>query len=533
MEIRSDFLVIGSGIAGLSFALKVAAHGRVALVSKVQASESSSFYAQGGIASVLSEEDSFDLHVQDTLVAGAGLCREDVVRRVVSQGPARIAELVRRGVQFTERHVAGYDGFDLGREGGHSKRRIIHAEDLTGRAVELALLDAVKREKRIRLYEYHQAINLISLRKAAGAGTEECLGAYVLDGRTGEIHTFLAAVTLLATGGAGKVYRYTSNPDTATGDGVAMAYRMGAAIGNMEFIQFHPTCLYHPKAKNFLISEAVRGEGGRLLDAEGRPFMKRYDRRAELAPRDIVARAIYDEMKRSGAEHVYLDVSHKRPTEVLHRFPNLYLKCRDFGFDMTREPLPVVPAAHYTCGGIVVDGAGRSTIRRLYAIGEVSCTGLHGANRLASNSLLEALVYAHEAARAAVRDARVPVAAKVRPWDPGRAAVPDEAILVTHNWDEIRATMHGYVGIVRSTKRLERARARIELIAKEIAQYYWDFRITGDLVELRNLALVAELIVRSAMARKESRGLHYTLDHPRANARLRSDTVLVRERKNG
>ena len=531
MKIRTDFLVIGSGIAGLSYALKVAKTGRVAIISKVTAAESSSFYAQGGIASVLSRDDSFDLHVADTLVAGAGLCREDVVRRVVKQGPARIKELIRLGVRFTKSRVDGYNGFDLGKEGGHSRRRIVHAADLTGREVELALLEAVDKDRNIRLYDYHQAINLISLRKNTGAEDEECLGAYVLDKRSGKVHTFLAGCTLLATGGAGKIYRYTSNPDTATGDGIAMAYRIGAPIANMEFFQFHPTCLFHPKAKNFLISEAVRGEGGRLIDGKGRPFTHRYDRRGDLAPRDIVARAIYDEIKRSGHECVYLDITHQPAREVIDRFPNIYRKCREFGLDMTKEPLPVVPACHYTCGGVVVDRYGRTAIRRLYAVGEVSCSGLHGANRLASNSLLEALVYAHEAAKSSIKDAGVDLRVRVQPWDPGHAVDSDENIMVTHNWDEIRSTMNNYVGIVRSNKRLERALRRIRMIQGEIAQYYWDFHITGDLVELRNVVLVAELTVRSAMARRESRGLHFTLDYPRKDRRFgHGDTILTRDR---
>lgn len=530
MEVRTDFLVIGSGIAGLSFALKAAEHGQVVIVSKVAATESSSFYAQGGIASVLSKEDSFDLHVADTLDAGAGLCNESVVRRVVKQGPARIRELIRLGVKFTRSNEKGSNGYDLGQEGGHSKRRIIHADDLTGREVELALMAAAVAHDNIKIYEYHQAINLISLRKAMGATKERCLGCYVLDKKTGKINTFLAGATLLSTGGAGKVYTYTSNPDTSTGDGVAMAYRLGAQVANMEFFQFHPTCLYHPMAKSFLISEAVRGEGAILLDGKGQPFMKRYDRRADLAPRDIVARAIDNEIKKSGAVCVYLDITHKSAKEIIKRFPNIYIKCMEFGLDMTKVPLPVVPACHYTCGGVVVDRHGRSTVPGLYAIGEVSCTGLHGANRLASNSLLEALVYAHEAARSAIKEARKPARVKVRPWDPGHAVDSDETIIVTHNWDEIRATMNNYVGIVRSNKRLDRAYRRLEMIQAEIASYYWDFLITGDLIELRNLALVAELTVRSAMMRKESRGLHYTLDYPKKNNRKPvKDTVLQKE----
>ena len=532
MKIRTDFLVIGSGIAGLSYALKVAKTGRVAIISKVTAAESSSFYAQGGIASVLSRDDSFDLHVADTLVAGAGLCREDVVRRVVKQGPARIKELIRLGVRFTKSRVDGYNGFDLGKEGGHSRRRIVHAADLTGREVELALLEAVDKDRNIRLYDYHQAINLISLRKNTGAEDEECLGAYVLDKRSGKVHTFLAGCTLLATGGAGKIYRYTSNPDIATGDGIAMAYRVGARIANMEFVQFHPTCLFHPKAKNFLISEALRGEGGELRTTDGEPFMKRYHELGSLAPRDVVARAIDHELKSSGADSVFLDMTHLSKDFIEQRFPNIHGNCLKWAIDMTSEPIPVVPAAHYSCGGVQVGLFGETSVPGLMAIGEASCTGLHGANRLASNSLLEGAVYADRAAdyaRKWVQDRRGSSNYDIAPWDPGVARPSDEAVIIAQNWDEVRRFMWNYVGIVRTNRRLFRARQRINLLWSEIAEYYWNYTITSDLLELRNIATVARLIIESALHRQESRGLHYNLDYPnRDDKDWRRDTVLDR-----
>jgi L-aspartate oxidase len=527
-----DFLVVGSGIAGLTFALKVARVGSVALITKKQRAESNTNYAQGGIAAVMGKDDSFELHIRDTLEAGAGLCKEDAVRAIVSEGPALVRELVDLGVQFTEKENARGQ-YDLGREGGHTKRRVLHAGDITGREVERALLAAVAAEKNITVFEETLAIDLITAQKirSTGAHANRCLGCYTLDEKTGVVEVFAARITLLATGGSGKVYLYTSNPDIASGDGVAMAYRAGASVANMEFIQFHPTCLYHPQAKSFLISEAVRGEGAMLRGSDGEPFMKRYHRMADLAPRDIVARAIDAEMKKTGAEFVYLDITHKDAEFIKKRFPNIYAKCLEYGFDMTKEPLPVVPAAHYQCGGVATNVDGETGILGLLAAGEVGCTGLHGANRLASNSLLEALVVAHRAAVIAVEKYSALDAPRstLPPWESGNAADPDELVVVTHNWDEIRRLMWDYVGIVRTDKRLLRARSRVQNLQREINQFYWDYKVTPDLIELRNLALVAELIVESALARKESRGLHYTLDYPnRDDARWCHDTVLRR-----
>ncbi len=523
-----DFLVIGSGIAGLTFALKVADRGTVAIITKKQRAESNTNYAQGGIAAVMAADDSPELHVRDTLEAGAGLCRQDVVRTIVTEGPALVRELINWGVKFT--HSATAPGeFDLGREGGHTRRRVIHAGDITGREIERALLAATAQNANIQIFEDSVAIDLITAQKLQLPGPNRCLGCYALDEKSREVEVFAAPVTLLATGGSGKVYLYTSNPDIASGDGVAMAYRAGASVANMEFIQFHPTCLYSPKAKTFLISEAVRGEGGVLLGRDGQPFMARYHKMADLAPRDIVARAIDAEMKKTGAEFVRLDISHKDADFVKRRFPNIHNKCLEYGYDMTKQPLPVVPAAHYQCGGVVTNMDGETEIAGLLAAGEVACTGLHGANRLASNSLLEALVVAHRAAHVATTLPRVP-APTLPAWQSGDTADPDELVVVTHNWDEIRRLMWDYVGIVRTDKRLLRARARIQNLQREINQFYWDYKVTPDLIELRNLALVAELIVESALLRKESRGLHYTLDYPVGDdAHCRQDTVLRKE----
>ncbi len=533
-EIRIDFLVIGSGIAGLSFALKAARLGSVALVTKRGLRDTATALAQGGIATVLAKDDSFDLHIKDTLAAGDGLCHPDIVEMVVRDAPRGIAELVAAGVHFSLQ--AGQAGaFDLGREGGHSRKRILHVHDFTGRDIEDALISQATVHPNITIFENHICVDLITHYKLLRRGTvttnheENCWGAYVLDSFGGAVKTMLARVTVLATGGAGKVYLYTSNPDVATGDGVAMAHRVGASIANMEFVQFHPTCLYHPAAKNFLISEALRGEGGRLIDNRARPFMQKYHPMKDLACRDVVARAIDNELKTSGAECVYLDITHRGRAYLEERFPNIFARCLSFGIDMSRDPIPVVPAAHYLCGGVLTDPWGHSSLNHLFALGEVACTGLHGANRLASNSLLEAVVFADRAAQAAERE----LANDKRPfpsvpsWDPGGATDSDEAVVVTHTWDEIRRFMWNYVGIVRTDKRLSRARTRIETIQHEIAEYYWNFIITSDLVELRNLATVAQLIIECASRRQESRGLHFNLDHPaKDDLNWRKDTVI-------
>jgi L-aspartate oxidase len=530
MKITSDFLVIGSGIAGLSFALQAAEHGKVAMVTKREITESATNYAQGGIASVFSQEDTFDAHVDDTLVAGAGICNEDVVRMVVEEGPKVIRSLIDWGVKFT---TSG-NSYDLTREGGHSQRRILHADDVTGREIERALVAAARQNPNIEIYEYHIAIDLITEAKVKRMRLKpnRCLGAHVLDINKGIVRTFSSRITLLATGGAGKVYVYTCNPDVATGDGVAMAYRAGATVANMEFMQFHPTTLFHPHAKSFLISEAVRGEGAVLKRRDGTPFMEKYHHLKDLAPRDIVARAIDNEMKTYGDDCVFLDITHEDPEFVKGRFPNIYQTCLEYGLDMTRQPLPVVPAAHYLCGGVAVDMNAETDIQHLYAIGEVAFTGLHGANRLASNSLLEAAVYAgrayrHATERLATGKFDYP---DIPDWDSGTATNSDEMVVVSHNWDEIRRFMWNYVGIVRSDKRLERAKRRIRLIQEEIEDYYWDFIITSDLIELRNIATVAELIIICAQSRPESRGLHYTIDHPdRDDIHCKKDTFVKKQ----
>ncbi len=527
-----DFLILGTGIAGLSFALRAARHGTVAIVTKKNRADSNTNWAQGGIASVWGPDDSVELHVRDTLDAGAGLCREDVVRTILEEGPSRIAELIDQGTQFDDKPDPLHPekrSLDLTREGGHSRRRVLHAKDATGAEIERALLKAVAAETKIQVFENHFAVDLITTQKIGAPGRNRCVGAYVLDRTSQQVETFAAPTVILATGGCGKVYLYTTNPDIATGDGVAMAYRAGAGVANMEFIQFHPTCLFHPKAKSFLISEAVRGEGGLLRDANGQRFMDRYDSRAELAPRDIVARAIDSEMKRTGADCMFLDITHKPARFIIDHFPNIYRRCLEHGLDITKEPVPVVPAAHYQCGGVITSVDGETEIPGLYAIGEVACTGLHGANRLASNSLLEALVCAHRAADRLVSDRPARFTGDLPAWQPGQATDPDELVVVSHNWDEIRRTMWDYVGIVRTNKRLRRAEKRLGNLQEEIREYYWNFRVTSDLLELRNIATVAELIIACALQRRESRGLHYNLDHPNPDpAWAQRDSVVRR-----
>ena len=531
-----DTLVIGSGIAGLTFALKIAPHRKVAVVTKKESVETSTNYAQGGIASVLSPEDSFDLHIQDTLDSGDGLCHPDVVEMVVKQGPNRIKDLAEMGVRFQQSQLNSMV-FDLAREGGHSRSRIVHAQDMTGKEVERVLVTMAEQHPNISVFENHIAIDLIvecHLLKRGLVTTqrqERCWGAYVLDTEGNRIITFLATDTLLCTGGAGKVYVYTSNPDVATGDGVAMAYRAGAEIANMEFVQFHPTCLYHPHAKNFLISEAVRGEGGRLIDKRGHAFMAQYHPLQDLACRDVVARAIDTEIKQSGDDCVYLDISQRDSAFLQQRFPGIYEKCRSLGIDITKEPIPVVPAAHYMCGGVRTDKLGRTSIQHLYTLGESACTGLHGANRLASNSLLEALVFAHNAAEDINKQSGPSVERmsfpEVPPLEMPLNADDSEMVLIAYNWDIIRRLMWNYVGIVRKDSRLQLAKNHVAQIHREINEHYPHISLNSDLIELRNLATVAELIVNCALQRCESRGLHFNIDHPQKDdAHWRRDTII-------
>ena len=523
-----DVLVLGSGAAGLSLALRLHSDISIAVLSKRALHDGSTYYAQGGISAVLDPSDSLDAHVQDTLRAGGALCDPDVVQLVVEQGPKAIAWLLDQGVSFTrDDRSTEHSGYHLTREGGHSHRRVVHAADATGKEVQSTLSARVRERDNIDLYEDHNAVDLIVTRKMGLEGNR-CIGAYVLDRSSGQVKTLLAPFVVLATGGASKVYLYTSNPDIATGDGIAMAWRAGCRVANMEFMQFHPTCLYHPEAKSFLISEALRGEGARLLLPNGERFMQRFDERAELAPRDVVARAIDHEMKRLGAECLFLDISH-RPAELVESlFPTIRQRCLELGVDITREPIPVVPAAHYTCGGVLVDRRARTDVPGLYAVGEASYTGLHGANRMASNSLLECLVYSSLAARDIEAEmGRVPSHREVPPWDESRVSEPDEEIVVAHNWEELRRFMWDYVGIVRTNKRLRRAKRRVDLLRQEIIEYYGNFRVTNDLLELRNLVDVADLIIRSALRRRESRGLHYTLDFPEKDPSQCAPTVLI------
>jgi len=520
---KFDVLIIGSGLAGQSAALRLASHCQVALVSKRSLEDSASGWAQGGIAAVLDSRDSIEAHIQDTLIAGAWLNDEKATRFVVENGRHAIEWLIEQGVPFTKDE----SGYHLTREGGHSARRVIHVADATGSAVQDTLTKKVRANPNITVLEDHIAIDLITGDKL-GTGEKRCFGAYVLNTRDGEVVTVGAANTILATGGAGKVYLYTTNPDTSTGDGIAMAYRAGCRVSNMEFIQFHPTCLYHPQAKSFLISEAVRGEGGLLRLPDGTRFMPEHDDRAELAPRDIVARAIDFEMKKRGLDCVYLDISHKGEDFIRNHFPNIHARCLELGIDISQEAIPVVPAAHYTCGGVVSDLKGRTDVAGLYVAGEASCTGLHGANRLASNSLLECLVFAEAAVNDILTSKKTTL--PVLPlWDESRVTDADEEVVISHNWDELRRFMWDYVGIVRTTKRLKRARHRIALLKLEIDEFYANFRVSHDLIELRNLVAAADLIVRCAMQRKESRGLHFSRDYPETSSKAK-DSLLRRRR---
>jgi L-aspartate oxidase len=531
MKTSFDILVIGSGAAGLSFALEVAGSAKVALISKGQLGEGSTRRAQGGIAAVLEENDSIQSHIKDTLEAGAGLCNEETVKYVVKNGKKAIEDLIKSGVPFSKetKPEEGF-GYHLTREGGHSHRRVIHVDDATGEAVQTTLEEQARDHKNITVYENHLAVDLITNRhlKDYNLGHDNtCYGSYVLDVKKGKVKTISARATILATGGAAKVYLYTSNPDGSTGDGIAMAWRAGCRVANLEFNQFHPTCLFHPEAKSFLISEALRGEGAKLTLPGGKRFMNSYHKLAELAPRDIIARAIDSEMKAQGIPCVYLDISHKDPDFIIGHFPNIYRRCLKFGFDLTKEAIPVVPAAHYTCGGVMTDLNGKTDLAGLFAIGEVSHTGLHGANRMASNSLLECLVFGKAAGLEVLNIMdTLPRPQVPQKWDESRVKDSDEEVVVSHNWDELRRFMWDYVGIVRTNKRLERAKRRIKMLQGEIHEYYGNFRVTKDLLELRNLVTLAELIVRSAMLRKESRGLHYTTDYPKMLNEAK-DTILT------
>ncbi len=546
-QYQYDVLVIGAGAAGLSLALSLANNGlvnnkqakkaKVAVLAKSNLTEGATYYAQGGISAVMDEEDTLQSHISDTLQAGADICDEDAVNFTVQHAKEAIDWLVDNGVNFTTRTetTRKKTKYHLTQEGGHSHRRVLHSADTTGKEIEESLESQAQANANIELFEHHLAVDLITSDKISsknGTQTEKtgnhCLGAYVLDRKRQHVTVFRAKFTIIATGGASKVYLYTSNPDVSTGDGIAIGWRAGCRVANMEFIQFHPTCLYHQKAKSFLISEAVRGEGGKLLLPDGSPFMHRFDPRGELAPRDIVARAIDHEMKRLGADHLLLDISYKPEKFVREHFPNIYEKCLSFGYDITKEPIPVVPAAHYTCGGIMTNLNGQTDVAGLYAVGEVAYTGLHGANRMASNSLLECIVFACAAAKNILTKLdNTPMPTELPHWDESRVTDSDEEVVVSHNWDELRRFMWDYVGIVRTDKRLERAQRRVDMLKNEIEEYYGNFRVTNDLLELRNLVQVAELIIQCAMKRKESRGLHYTLDYPTCdNENFSGPTIL-------
>ncbi|MBD3255421.1 MAG: L-aspartate oxidase [Candidatus Lokiarchaeota archaeon] len=519
MKISTDILVIGSGVSGLTLTIKLnqfAKDSNILLISKERLEDCNTYYAQGGIACVWDKDDSIEKHVQDTLVAGDGLCDEDVVRAIISKAPERINDLIEWGVNFTRDENGEYD---LGKEGGHSKRRVLHVDDFTGKSVEKTLIEKVKSLDNVEIKEKWCAINLY-------ARNFKCYGCYALDQDTEEIYGISAKVTILATGGGGKIYLFTTNPDVASGDGIAMAYRAGATISNMEFYQFHPTCLYHPYAKNFLITEAMRGEGAILKDIKGRTFMEKYHPLKDLAPRDIVSRAIDAELKKSGDDYVFLDIASYRDSEfIVNHFPNIYKKCLKFGIDITSDKIPVVPAAHYCCGGVVAGIDGKTDVKNLFVIGESSCTGFHGANRLASNSLLEGLVCAHECAKKIAAIIPSLKAKEFEQWEPGNAVPSTEAVVITQNWDEIRTTMQNFVGIVRSDRRLKRALKRMNLFSEEIENYYWNYKLVKDLVELRNLWMVAEIVIRCAMSRKESRGTHYNEDHPNSENTARSSYI--------
>ncbi len=532
---QHDVLIIGGGAAGLSLALRIADQCSVAIITKGPSMDGSTYFAQGGMSAVLGGEDSFQSHIEDTLNVGGSLSHEDTVKYTVEHGPENIRWMQELGVPFSsEIFKSGKRELHLTREGGHTHRRVVHAADATGKAISDTLENHARQHDNISFYENHIAVDLITTEKLGQENTSNtCIGAYVLNKKSNRVETFQARFVVLATGGASKVYLYTSNPDGSTGDGIAMAWRAGCSVSNMEFNQFHPTCLYHPEAKSFLISEAIRGEGGKLLLPDGKQFMHKFDERGELAPRDIVARAIDHQMKRLGVPCLYLDISHRSPAFIASHFPTIHERCLKFGIDITKEPIPVVPAAHYTCGGVNTDLNGLTDINNLYAIGETAHTGLHGSNRLASNSLLECLVFAQAAAKDISSRAKQPYQfQQISNWDESRVTDSDEEVVISHNWDELRRFMWDYVGIVRTNKRLERAMHRVSLLQQEIAEYYSHFRISNDLIELRNLTLVAELIIRSAMLRKESRGLHFSLDYPAADESTEAkDTVLKPEHR--